>query len=272
MDSVRTKRLTIKWYFTRQERGRLLRSLLQRYALDQPEGYARVLPSVADLYARSSVVRDIIDTPLTEEEENTVTEESFNDAVALLPALVETWRQEESRKLLALLPKEVTHSLATKDAPAAEDDVPNELARLGLATSLFACTQCKGQTFHHANILAHSCRARRSYYGIASENPEQAIYDALGAVPRDSDQASKVSSDTTAVSTVKHLIELCELDANTATPKDMDEHDARFTCIDLECFGQRQAMDWRHAVCMSTYAVECSLIIILRLDHTLSVT
>jgi hypothetical protein len=250
MDGVRQKRLSNLHRATLSRRSKMLDSLLRQRALELPAEARFALPNVADLYVGVTAFKDIIDTPLTDEEEDTVAEDTFVDAMEQLSGYAEEWRLECYRTLLKLLPP-----------TAINPDVDDEFAPLRLATSLFTCTSCSrfeqqnSQPYSADNLLAHTCSSVFWSFDDRLEDlpPITQKFVTMHTAPwnlRDRFKYNEKASNM-----VRHLaVEAGSKAPETLTFADMDDMDWRFACSCVECIirsptvGGYPGLTWRHAV------------------------
>lgn len=236
MEEIKEERVKARKQDTLVARAGLLRKLVDEYATTLPVGQAT--PSAADI-VNMPAFKSIMETPLVDDWDDTVTADSSKDAFSELPALSETWREAAMKSLRALLP--AGESDSDKQASVAEP--------LDLATSLFSCSRCgKSVVFHWEQVLGHAAAHNRAYMfvspGITEE--EARLYRLIDAVPW-TRHVSTFAVDAIMAAFAAHLVELCGGDVQTMTTAEMDALDHRFTC-DVCQPKVRNAMSWRAMV------------------------
>lgn len=262
MLDTRSKRLNRLWQATLEKRGKILNASLQGIAKHPDVEWA--VPNAADLYQQSETFRNILLTPLAEDEKDTLTRASFKVAFRSLKSISGTWERDKRAALLSLLPE---HDL---------EDESSTVDRLALATSMFRCARCdknsyselggRSRCYHSSNLLAHQCCYSRRYrweYTPASNDAERVeevnerllSYPWLGG-------AETYCFDPVAAGRARELIEMAELDPSTATVAEMDNLDERFVCVCPTCEEAKEdndgvmvAFSWRQAVCCVCYGI-----------------
>lgn len=253
-EDIRVKRADWLWRRILTKRGRVLADVLKKYALENPSIPRRALPNAADLYHESAAFKRILTTPLTEDEQDEVTAESFADAISELPKVLEGWEVTKRSVLLSLLPNNLAEP---HDGQPTEDSQPApSLNRLSLATSLFVCSRCDDdvglRVFHSSNIHQHQCSFTSYGCYTISKDSDQKVNNALEAYPWIASRTSVVYSQS-AAEKAENLVKLCDLDPETTTLEDMDTLNARFTCICPRCSISVShvgvvGLSWRQAV------------------------
>jgi hypothetical protein len=220
----------------------------------RPTSYA---PRVIDLYSLDSI-RSVLDR-LLENGEDTVTVDSFAEALADYDAVIEHYEAQRRAELLQ----------AFKPGPG-EDDNANTW--LHLATTAFSCDTDDSRYWCHVGqmdvgeALAHRCaHSEWSLYGPrfgerewrTTDRLQQvklACADVLGA---GSSSAVVFSTDTKRQAI--RVVQLAGLDPASAMAADMDSANAWFQCTSMNCddrkcsaksalMGNKIVYSWRQAV------------------------
>ncbi|KZT28749.1 hypothetical protein NEOLEDRAFT_775170 [Neolentinus lepideus HHB14362 ss-1] len=151
-----------------------------------------------------------------------------------LPRLVDEWRQDVKLELCKLLP-------ALPEDHSDGDNAWKDPRRLELATTIFRCQSCR-DLIHYPRVLVHSCMTdisndHRDYIGtemgISVDDITRCLV-ALRCEPWNYD-GDKLVYDEPASELARSLVEACGLFPDTTIKDQMDELNARFTCLDSMC-------------------------------------
>lgn len=250
MNEVRSVKTNQAWRAALWARGRILEEELHNYELEHL-GDGLPLPSVTDLYLASPDFKAILDTPLTEEDEDTITAADFRPALQRLSECANNWRRACLLSLVALLPASKGPTQGSKIADESNAD------RLLLATSVFSCPSCSleasgmKRTFSAMNLLWHPCCNQYLEYRTALDNdePNRAHYESFRRIPWNLG-GNRIHFYSEASEKARYVVSLCGLDPDMATADNMDKLNARLTCR-LECCTMDQrwvGMSWRQTV------------------------
>lgn len=194
-----------------------------------------IVPSNADI-VRMPPFAAIIESDL----ENSLSAESFHEAMLQLPALCSQWQKRQNKLLHELLP-------ASSSGPE---------PRLELATTLFQCGGC----FHaipYPRILAHKCMTDLEWlhkdpafkYGSTLRR-----FRSLESLPFNHG-GNWCSYDHKAANFAAGILQACGMDPETTTSTEMDEKQVMFAdkCTHRLFRHHKQNyryyMNWRMAVC-----------------------
>lgn len=251
MEGVREQRKQTEFSKALVNRAKILNELVRNYAR---KDVAKPMPNVADLYFRSSHFQDVLDTPLDDDDVDSVTAESFAGAMRHLPKLVKKWEKRNYRFLLTLLPPLDSSAGAMPNAEGGGKGLAEDLSRLELATSLFACTRCqtfnrKTQVLTAVNALAHQCSLLQ-WSVLGKGDPKETQYKAFSAVPWNHNGDRFAFHEVASKKAERIIYRLCDKDTTTTTFADMDDADDRFACACPNCkeTDSVPGMTWRQAV------------------------
>lgn len=272
MRDTRLKELRSK---TLETRSRLLHGIIKTLAPVDDDGRPLPVPNSADLYHHEKSFETILDTPLTDEEKDPVTEDTLKDALADFPRICEEWNAKNRAALLAKLPSssevadpddnsgDDNNKERDKGKGKAKDELPPD--PLALATSLFICNRCGTGIYnyddplphiHHAsNALAHHFTHYPFYHAThrtAVIDPNHDVHQMLKVYPSVGYLENTMKYHPKSVARAKTLVYLAGFSPERATLEDMDAKDARFMCDCKHCRSLRDVdrvvMTWREAV------------------------
>ncbi|KDQ62076.1 hypothetical protein JAAARDRAFT_170240 [Jaapia argillacea MUCL 33604] len=200
----------------------------------------RFSPSPADV-CNMKPFKDIIELPSDVD----VTFDDFMPIFEQLPELETQWRQGIERRLVRLV----------KGAPSDNDTDGPDTACLDLATTWFDCHICH-DIISYPRVLFHKCMTaidrRHPKCDVDSpHSPECIIFcrqrETLGGEPWDVDGTKLTYHQEASNLTRDFILDVCGMDPEVTTLKDMDALDHRFLCGICPANGPRVAT-WASAI------------------------
>ncbi|KAJ3502605.1 hypothetical protein NMY22_g18528 [Coprinellus aureogranulatus] len=189
----------------------------------------RIAPRYTEL-ARMEPLRTVIyDTPPSHQ----VTEADFRPYIGMLPNMSDAWRGNAVSALLLIWQEGSGYSKTSRAAEEKEEP----LSVLQRAATVFMCKKCTIPT-RFPNILSHEC-----LFDNDTRNDDPNPFWNQGG--------NRVVYNSTVAEGAKAIITALGKDPETATVKEMDDHDRRVECLKCRAgHSDRQLtfMTWRDAM------------------------
>lgn len=235
MAELRDKRMKKERISALVQRQKVVVTLLKAYTLKRP--ITEVIPGPADICNMDEFKAIIEDTPVDVE----VNQESFEQAVARLPVLIDEWRAAKDAELICIM-NEVTAS--ESQSYISTPDITRQ--QLELATTFFKCKVCH-TTITYPRILVHGC-THDLRYTWRDTDPRSVLWQSLGDETWNLG-GDRVGFDKRAHPAARQVVECCQKNPDIATAREMDELDPRLECTNCFDTGSgRLVMGWRVAV------------------------